>query len=79
MYELQNFAFKTYSSEVERGQNTVLLLRYGLERPPGPLWPRNRGQKRGRSSPFRCFARVQFNRRDIRNLYTPKNFASPAE
>jgi hypothetical protein len=35
MYELRNFACKTYSSEVERRQNTVLLLPYGLERPQG--------------------------------------------
>ena len=40
----------------------------GLERPQASLWARNRGQKRGRSSPFRRFARVQIDRRAMRNL-----------
>ena len=32
------------------------------------LWPRNRVPKWGRSSPTRCFARVQIDRRAMRNL-----------
>ena len=40
----------------------------GLERPQASLWPRNRVQKWGRSSPTRCFARVQIDRRAMRNL-----------
>jgi len=32
------------------------------------LWPRNRGQKWGRSSPTQGFARVQIDRRAMRNL-----------
>jgi hypothetical protein len=32
------------------------------------LWPRNRVQKGGRSSPTRCFARVQIDRHAMRNL-----------
>jgi len=50
----------------------------GLERPRASLWARNRVQKWGRSSPARCFARVQIDRRAMRNLYAPNNFASPA-
>ncbi len=33
-----------------------------------PLWPRNRVQKWGRSSPTQGFARVQIDRRAMRNL-----------
>jgi hypothetical protein len=40
----------------------------GLERPQASLWPRNRVQEWGRSSPTRCFARVQIDRRAMRNL-----------
>jgi hypothetical protein len=40
----------------------------GLERPQASVWARNRVQKWGRSSPFRCFARVQKDRRAMRNL-----------
>ena len=42
----------------------------GLERPQVSLWPRNRVQKWGRSSPTRCFARVQVDRRGIRKLFS---------
>ena len=35
---------------------------------PASLWPRNRVQKWGRSSPTGCFARVQIDRRARRNL-----------
>jgi len=41
------------------------------------LWPRNRVQKWGRSSPSRCFARVQTECRAMRNLHAPNNFAAP--
>src|SRR5947208_888120 len=40
----------------------------GLERPQASLWPRNRVQKWGRSSPTQGFARVQIDRRAMRNL-----------
>src|SRR2546430_17321658 len=40
----------------------------GLERPQASLWPRNRVQKWGRSSPTQGFARVQIGRRAMRNL-----------
>ena len=40
----------------------------GLERPTSHFWARNRVQKWGRSSPTRCFARVQIDRRASRNL-----------
>ena len=39
----------------------------GLERPQTLVWTRNRVQKWGRSSPTRCFARVQVDRRSILN------------
>jgi len=41
------------------------------------LWPRNGVQKWGRSSPTRCFARVQIDCRATRNFYPPNNFVSP--
>ena len=34
------------------------------------LWPRNRVQKWGRSSPTRCFARGQFDRTFIHKLFS---------
>src|SRR5271167_2771326 len=40
----------------------------GLERPQAALWARNRVQKWGRSSPTQGFARVQIDRRAMRNL-----------
>jgi hypothetical protein len=40
----------------------------GLERPQASLWPRNRVRKWGRSSSTRFFARVQIDRRAMRNL-----------
>src|ERR1700686_3105969 len=40
----------------------------GLERPQASLWPRNRVQKWGRSSPTQGFAHVQIDRRAMRNL-----------
>ncbi len=43
-------------------------LPVGLERPRGSIWPRNRVQKWGRSSPTQGFARVQIDRRAMRNL-----------
>src|SRR6516165_7386604 len=45
---------------------------------PTALWPGNLRQEWGRSSPLRCFARVQTNRRAMRNLYAPNTFASPS-
>src|SRR6266576_6812924 len=41
------------------------------------LWPRNRVQKWGRSSPLRWISRVQTACRAMCNLCTPNNFASP--
>jgi hypothetical protein len=40
----------------------------GLERPQASLWPRNRAENWGRSSPTKGFARVQIDRRAVRNL-----------
>jgi hypothetical protein len=40
----------------------------GLERLHESLWPRNRVRKWGRSSPTQGFARVQIDRRAMRNL-----------
>ena len=37
---------------------------------PSISWPRASGQKWGRSSPTRCFAHVQIDRRAIRNLFS---------
>ena len=53
-----------------RGQNTLRGHRaVGLERPHELLWARIRAQKGGRSSPIRCFVRVQFDRRDLHNFF----------
>jgi len=43
-------------------------LLVGWSDPKHHFWPRNRVQKWGRSSPTRCFARVQIGRRAMRNL-----------
>jgi len=61
-------ALQTVCSDLYTRANTVPLLYTGLERPRGSRWPRKRGKKRGRSSPVRCFARVQILRRALRNL-----------
>src|SRR5439155_18271210 len=45
---------------------------------PMTFWPAFGCQKWGRSSPRRCFARVQIQCRATRNLYAPNNFASPS-
>ena len=56
--------------EMLRGQNTLRGHRaVGLERPHELLWARNRAQKWGRSSPIRCFVRVQTYRRAMRNVF----------
>src|SRR5712692_7378559 len=64
-----------------RGQNTLeaeaSFHSLGWSDPKVLLGSR-RQPKAGRSSPARCFARVQIDRRAMRNLYAPNNFASPA-
>src|ERR1700691_4974009 len=53
-----------------RGQDTLRDHRaVGLERPHELLWARKRAQKWGRSSPIRCFVRVQIDRRDLHNFF----------
>ena len=42
------------------------------------LWAAEGSQKWGRSSPTRCFARVQIDCRAMRNLYARTNFRSPS-
>lgn len=49
----------------------------GLERPRRSLWPRDSAKTWGRSSPTRCFARVQIGNRAMRNPHAPNHFASP--
>ena len=52
-------ALQTACSDLYPRANTVPPLHTGLERPGGSRWPRSCGKKWGRSSPVRCFVRVQ--------------------
>jgi len=58
-------------------QSPLLSNLVGLERPRGSLWPQHGAKKWGRSSPTRCFARVQIESRAMRNPHAPNDFASP--
>src|SRR6266478_814258 len=56
--------------DLVHGQNTLRGQRaLGLERPHELLWARKRAQKWGRSSPIRCFVRVQIDRHVLRNFF----------
>lgn len=50
------------------GKTLPRAARGRLERPHESLWARNRAKKWGRSSPTRCFARVQIGRHAIHKL-----------